>query len=189
MRTLRPEAFEAIAHNLKQAPGQQARVDQTTGGVYCLERNLECVPFTVAGYTFLLEFQVPYFSTQVQLYNSILFKTKSGGYFVPKLQFRYLDIGCLTEDYMVSDLCKMPAAELTKHQAVLAGAIRNALIVYYRSYPGVNQYFYMYDASTKDLLHKVCTDIPPAVLEKYAFENYADLAEPHGGFSLTSKSL
>ena len=189
MRTLRPETVDAILNDLKVASSRQYPIDQTTGGVYCLNRNAELVPFIQGNRTWLLEFQIPYYLTQVQLYSSILFKTKSGGFFVPKLEYRNLNVGYLTENCTVSELCKMPAAEFANDQTALADAVRNALIVYYRSYPNANQYFYMFEANTRDFLHKVCTDIPPALQEKYAFEVYPDLAEPYGGFSLTSKSL
>jgi len=185
MRTLRGETANAIASDLNRASGRQI---QGTGGVYCLERNWECVPFTYGSRTLLLEFGTPYYLTQVQFYSTILFKTKSGGYFVPKLEFRNISLSYLTDDNALAQLCMLPSAELTANQTALADAIRNALIVYYRSYPNANQYFYQFQASTEDLLKEVCT-IPPALQERYALENYLDLAAPWGGFSLTSKSL
>jgi len=189
MRTLRAETANAIASDLNRASSRQIQGDLSTGGVYCLERNWECVPFTVGSRTLLLEFGTPYYLTQVQNYADILFRTKSGGYFVPKLEFRNISLSYLTDDNALTQLCMLPPAELTANQTALADAIRNALIVYYRSYPNANQYFYQFQASTKVLLQKVCTDIPPALQERYAFENYPDLAAPYGGFSLTSKSL
>ena len=189
MRTLRAETADAIASNLNRPSVHLAGTDQTTGGVYCLERNWECVPFKLGGQTFVLEFQTPYFLTEVLPYNEILFKTKSGGYFVPKLEFRFLNTSYFTADHEVTQLCAVPTAEITKDVPGLADAMRNALIVYYRSYPNANQYFYMFDENTKQLLDKVLTDIPPALEAKYAFERYLDLADPYGGFSLTSKSL
>ena len=189
MRTVRDETVDAILNDLKLASSRQSPIDQTTGGVYCLNRNLECVAFKLGDRTLLLEFQIPYFLTQVQIYEEILLKTTTGGYFVPKLEHRYLNVSFLSDDCVLTQLCALPASELPAVQTALADAMRNAVIVYYRSYPNANQYFYMFDANTKDLMNQVCTDISPALQEKYAFEYYANLAEPYGGFSLTSKSL
>lgn len=183
MRTLQPAIADAIASDLKSAPAGRA------AGVYCLERNWECVPFKVGGRILLLECGTPYFLTQNQSYDEILLRTKSGGYFVPKLQYRNVSVSYLTDDMTLGQLCALPTAELTQNQAALIAGIRDALIAYYRSYPNANQYFYQYQASTKDLLLQVCTNIPADLKEKYTLENYPDLAEPYGGFSLTSKSL
>src|ERR1700751_1325426 len=109
MRTLQPATADAIASDLKSAPARGA------AGVYCLERNWECVPFKVGERILLLECGTPYFLTQNQSYDEILLRTKSGGYFVPKLQYRNVSVSYLRDDMTLGQLCTLPTAELTQN--------------------------------------------------------------------------
>lgn len=187
MRTIRPETADRILKDLAATSSGLSTVEHSTGGVYCVNRNVECVPFKLGDRSFLLEFQIPYFLTQVDPYEQILLKTKSGAYFVPKLEHRFLNTSLL-DGGALTQLCTAPKGAVALNKD-LADAMRNAVIVYYRSYPNANQFFYMFDAETKDLLNRVVTDIPLELKEKYAFEQYTDLAAPYGGFSITSKRL
>lgn len=158
------------------------------GGVHCLQRNVECVPCKIGNDRYLIRFNIPYFLTQHEPYESILLETRDGGVFIPKLEHRYIDIisadGALTQNLCsVKDLSSIPnPGEFIK-------TLQDAVVLYYRNYPNANQFFFMFSHEAKEILLKTVTSISEGLSGKFRIEPHTDLKEPLYGFSITSDAL
>lgn len=168
---------------------KHARGVGVIGAVYALERNKECIPFSFDGKKYVVEFNIPYFLTQAQLYEDMLLPTESGGVFVPKLEHRYIDVMQVGDDDVLTNLCHIGAASAPQDPAAFAAVLRAAVLAYYRSSPHANQYFFRTDATTKPMLVSAFTDLPDDLKSRYTVETHAELAEPLVGFSIVSNAL
>lgn len=181
MRTLRTGVSGEIFKHTRGA--------DLIGAVIALERNKEGIPFSFDGKKYVVEFNIPYFLTQSQVYEDTLLPTASGGVFVPKLEHRYIDVMQVGDDDVLTNLCHVGAASAPQDPVAFAAVLRAAVLAYYRSAPHANQYFFRADSITRPMLLSAFTDLPDDLKSRYTVETYPDLAEPFVGFSIVSNAL
>lgn len=160
-----------------------------TGRLFSVNRNKECVPCVMDGHRYIVEFGIPYFLTQTEFFQDTLIPKTDGGFFVPQLEHRFLDIFHVGENEEIQNLCSVGPHLRPKHPVDFARCMQAAVITFYRSSPNANQFFFRTDPETHDLLLLAITDISPELREKYTFHRYDELLTPFIGFSIVSNAL
>ena len=154
------------------------------GGIHCIERWRECIPFIVRDNKYVLQFITPYFFQGNEFYKNMLFPTTDGGYFIPKASHRLIDISMVNDEGFLSTLEPLSEAELRPFGA----AVRTACMKFLEEYPNINQFFSRFvNEKMGDFYNRIVIRDFAEYSDRFSVEVFQNLVKPNYGFQINKK--
>jgi hypothetical protein len=156
------------------------------GGVHCIERWRECVPFIASDKKYVVQFITPYFFQGNEFYKEMLFPTTDGGYFIPKASHRLIDISMVNDEGIVSTLEPLSKTELSPFEV----AVRNVFMKFMEEYPHINQFFNRFvNEKMNRFISQIIIGKSTEYSDKFCVEIFQNLVEPNYGFQIRQLRL
>lgn len=154
------------------------------GGVHCIERWRECVPFMANDKKYIVQFVTPYFFQGNEFYKDMLFPTTDGGFFIPKASHRLTDISMVNDEGVVSALESLSETDI----GPFIIAVRGAHLKFVEEYPHINQFFGRFvNEKMGNFLNQAVIEDATEYSDTFRVEFFENLDKPNYGFQIHKK--